>query len=94
MNHERAIFNLNEIAVDIPGIIDEIEAGRYDDDGDLSYEVALGHLMDHLALAWHEARMSDDEVDGLSQEQFETLCNAIPRLQVDNRMVEPYEKVV
>ncbi len=94
MNRTRAIFNLHEIAVDIPGIIDDIEAGRYDDDGDLSYEVALGHLMDHLALAWHEAHMSDDEVDALSQEQFETLCTSIPRLQLDNRIVEPYEKVV
>ncbi len=94
MNRERAIFNLHEIAVDIPGIIDDIEAGRCDEDGDLSYEVALGHVMDHLALAWHQSLMSDDEIDGLSQEQFETLCTSIPRLQVDNRMVEPYEKVV
>lgn len=94
MNRECAILNLNEIVVTIPGIIDEIEAGRYDDDGDLSYEVALSHLMDHLALAWHQARMSNDEVDSLSQEQFETLCTSIPRLHIDNRIVEPYEKVV
>lgn len=94
MNRDRAIFHLHEIASVIPGLIAEIEQGRYDDDGDLSLEVALGHLMDHLSLAWHQSRMTDIEVDQLSQEQFEQLCVAIPRLQLDMRLVETWEKVV
>lgn len=94
MNRDRAIFHLHEIATDIPHFIAEIEQGRYDDEGDLSLEVALAHLMDHLSLAWHQSRMTDDEVDRLSQEQFEQLCTAIPRLQLDMRLVDSWEKVV
>ncbi|MBI1369798.1 MAG: hypothetical protein GC162_14225 [Planctomycetes bacterium] len=94
MNRDRAIFHLHEIASDIPGLIAEIEQGRYDEDGDLSYEVALAHLLDHLSLAWHQSRMTDNEVAQLSQEQFEQLCTAIPRLQLDMRLVDTWEKVV
>jgi hypothetical protein len=94
MNRIRTVFHLHEIATDIPEVIADIEQGRYDDDGDLSLEVALGHLMDHLSLAWHQSRMTDAEVDNLSQEQYNQLCTAIPRLQIDNRLVETWEKVV
>ncbi len=94
MNRYRAILHLHEIASEIPGLISDIEQGRYDDGGGLSLEVSLGHLMDHLSLAWHQSRMTDLELDRLSQEQFEQLCVSIPRFQLDMRLVETWEKVV
>lgn len=94
MKRRAAIFHLQEIAVDIPGVISDIEAGRYDENGDLAFEVALGHLLDHLALAWHQSRMTDEQLDTLSQAEYERLCTSIPKLQIDNRLVETYEKVV
>ena len=94
MNRAYASLQLAELSSAIKNVIADIDAGHYDDDGDLSYEVALGHLMDHLSLAWHYSRMTDDEVERVSQEQFENLTTAIPKFQYNLRLVELHEKVV
>jgi len=94
MNRNQALFELSELSSHIETLISEIHAGRYDENGDLSYAVGLGHLMDHISLAWHYSRMSDDEVFALTQEQFEALTVAIPKFQYNCRLVELYEKVI
>ena len=94
MNRHRAIWQLTELADHLKTVVSEIESGRYDVDGDLSYQVALAHLMDHLVLAWHYAQMPDEQIDALTQEQFEQLTDAIPKLGIEQRLVELWEKVV
>jgi hypothetical protein len=94
MNQFQAIWQLSELADHVRGIITEIETGRFDDDGDLSYAVALAHVMDHLSLAWHYSRMSDDRINGLSQPEFEQLANSVPKLGINQKLVEPYDTVV
>jgi hypothetical protein len=94
MNRNRATWELTELADHLKTVVDEIESGRYDENGDLSYQVGLEHLMDHLARAWHFAQMTDEQIDALTQEQFEEVTRAIPKLGIEQRLVEPWEKVV
>ena len=65
-NRQAALSELFELKSHIDEEISCIENGRYDPDGDLSYEVGLDHLMDHLmdhlVRAWHFSRMTDDEI--------------------------------
>lgn len=50
--------------------------------------------MDHMARAWHFAQMTDEQIDSLTQEQFEEVTNAIPKLGIGQRLVDPGERVV
>lgn len=94
MNREAAKWELLELADHIKAVVEEIDAGRYDEDGDLSYQVGLEHLMDHLARAWHYAQMSNEQIDALTQDQFNAVTNAIPKLGIEQRLIEPWEKAV
>jgi hypothetical protein len=94
MNRDRAIWELDELADHLKDVVEDIQSGRYDESGDLSYAGGLQHLMDHLARAWHFAHMTDEQIDALTQEQFEEVTHAIPKLWVDQRLVEMWEKVV
>jgi hypothetical protein len=94
MNRNQAIRELTELADHLQRVLHDIESGRYDENGDLAYQVGLQHLMDHLARAWHFARMTDEKIDALTQEQFAQLTNAIPKLGVDQRFVESWEDVI
>ncbi|MEM6458466.1 MAG: hypothetical protein AAF710_03645 [Planctomycetota bacterium] len=90
----QAAQQLDELIVHAKNLITEIEEGRYDDDGDLSYPIALSHLMDHLVRAWHYSQMTDDQVARISQEQFERVTYSIPKLNIEHRLVELYDPIV
>jgi len=95
-NRDMAIFQLHEIQNSIKRVIEEIETGCYDDDSeDISYAIELAHLMDHLVLAWHYSRMTNEEIDSVSQDRFERLTCAIPKFNVvcDYRLVGLYDDV-
>ena len=94
INRYAAAFELGELAIHIKEVIAEIENGDYDEDGELSYTVGLEHLMDHLVKAWHYGQMSDEKIDSLTHEEVVKLTQAIPKLNVDHRLVEPSDDVV
>jgi hypothetical protein len=85
-------FELSELVDHAEGLIREIDDGRYEEDGDLSYQVALAHLQDHLNLAWHAPRMTNEEFNSLSQTQFEAAMLATPKLQVGQHLVEAWQR--
>lgn len=93
MNRMWAINELDELKEHIETVISEIENGEYDPDGELSYQVSLSHLMDHLVRSWHFSKMTDDEISDLSQEAFERITYSVPRLNAEIRLVEPNEKI-
>ena len=92
-NKKDALFHLHELKHHLDDVIKQAESDRYDDDGDLSYSVDLGHLLDHLVLAWHCSRMNREETGNMSQKVFERLTYAIPRFYCtdDYRLVDFYE---
>jgi hypothetical protein len=51
-------------------------------------------LMGHLALAWHYAIRTDEQIDALTPEQFGALMNAIPKVGLSQTLVDPWDTVV
>ena len=94
-NRDMAIFELRELQHHINDVIGEIEKGHYDEEtGDMYYPVALAHLMDHLVMAWYYSRMSNEEIDSISQDRFERMTCAIPKFTPEeHRLVGLYEDV-
>jgi hypothetical protein len=94
MNREQAIFQLDNLCVHVQDVIKQIEQGRYEEQGDLSFEVDIAHLLDHLAMAWHYARMSDQQIDSISQADFERLTRSVPDLMPGRKIVNPYDELI
>jgi len=94
MNRRQAIEEIDELIEHAQELSKDICDGHYDKAGDLSYAVGLGHLLDHLSRAWHFAQMTDEEIDNLSQAEFEKLTYSIPKLNGNHKLVELHEKVV
>jgi hypothetical protein len=94
MNRRQAIWHLSELAEHIKVVVNEVEAGDYDEDGDPSYQIALAHLMDHLNLAWHFSKMSDEQVNALTTDQLCKYWDAIPKFKIDHRLVDPWEEII
>ncbi|MEP1151260.1 MAG: hypothetical protein ABJH08_05980 [Balneola sp.] len=88
MNQQAAVFQLSELKDHIDTIIEEIVNGDYNSDGDLSYQVGLSHLYDHLNRAWHFSKLTDDQINALDQESFERTTYSIPKLDGNFRIVE------
>ena len=93
MNREQAKWELGELIDHAREEIKKIDDGRYDDNGDLSFQVGLEHLMDHLVWAWHFSRKTDVEVDGLIPQLGKIAC-AIPKFREEYRLVDPSEEPV
>jgi len=94
MNKFAAIAELDELKDHIDEVIEEITQGEYDPDGTLSYEIALCHLQEHLARAWHFAKLSDDKLGDLSNEAFHKASISIPKLNQDMMLVDPEKKII
>ncbi len=93
MNRVSAIAELEELKEHIETVISEIENGSYDEDGELSYQVSMAHLMDHLVRAWHFSKLTDEQIADLDQKAFERITYSIPKLNADVRLVEPNDKI-
>ena len=93
MNRFAAINELDELKEHIESLISEIENGDYDPDGELSYQVGLAHLMDHLVRAWHFSKLTDSEIEALGQEGFERATFSIPKLNGWESLVEAEQKI-
>ena len=91
MNRLAAINELDELREHVGSVISEIEMGKYDPDGELSYQVALAHLMDHLARAWHFSKLTDDEINSLGQDGFERATYSIPKLNGWEKLVDAHK---
>ena len=93
MNRFSAINELKDLKDELESLITEIENGDYDPDGELSYQVGLAHLMDHLVRAWHFSKLTDNEIEALGQEGFERATYTIPKLNGWESLVEADKKI-
>ncbi len=82
------IMDLAEIKSHADIIIGEIEAGRYDDKYNVAFHVMLGHLMNHVVMAWHQSKMTPADLDAMTQDKFNDLVNSIPRFNLEYKLVE------
>ncbi len=86
-NRFYAVNELSDLRDHTQEVIDEINEGRYDEEGDLSYVHGLAHLLDHLARAWHFSRLTDNEISDLSSDSFQELSVSIPKFTGDEKFV-------
>jgi hypothetical protein len=81
-------FQLHEARVHLDGMLREIRARWVDQDEDVAIAIGLGHVLEHLNLAWHYRSKSVEQVAAESQEDFEAQCCLVPRLAPGLRLLE------
>lgn len=81
-------FHLNEAGVHLDGMLREVRARWVDRDEDVAIAHVLGHVLEHLNLAWHCRSKSVEQVSAESQEIFEAQCRLVPRLTAGFRLLE------
>ena len=81
-------FQLNEAMVHLDGMLREVRALWVDQDEDVGIAIGLGHVLEHLNLAWHYRSKSVEQVSTETQEEFETQCRLVPRLTPGLRLLE------
>ncbi len=84
-------FHLNEASVHLDGMLREVRARWVDRDEDVAIAHVLGHVLEHLNLAWHYRSKSVEQVSAESQEEFEAQCRLVPRLTAGFRLLEGQE---
>jgi hypothetical protein len=92
MNSLATISELDELKNHIDTLTADLAKGKYDDNGKLSFQVYLSHLMEHINKAWHFSKLSNEEIDNLDHDTFEEVSNSIPRLNPNFKLVEPEGK--
>ena len=92
MNSLATISELDELKNHIDTLTADLAKGKYDDNGKLSFQVYLSHLMEHINKAWHFSKLSNEEIDNLDHDTFEEVSNSIPRLNQNFKLVEPEGK--
>jgi hypothetical protein len=81
-------FQLHEATVHLDGLLREVRARWVDRDEDVVIAIGLGHVLEHLNLAWHYRSKSVEQVSAESQETFESQCRLVPRLTAGFRLLE------
>ena len=81
-------FQLNEARVHLDSMLREVRARWVDRDEDVAIAHVLGHVLEHLNLAWQYRSKSVEQVSAESQEAFETQCRLVPRLTGGFRLLE------
>jgi hypothetical protein len=84
-------FQLNEARVHLDDLLREVRARWVDHDEDVAIAIGLGHVLEHLNLAWHYRAKSVEQVSAESQDEFETRCNHVPRLTPGLRLLDGQE---
>lgn len=88
MTSAETSFHLHEARVHLDGMLREIRARWVDQDEDVAIAIGLGHVLEHLNLAWHYRSKSVEQVSAESQEEFEAQGCLVPRLTPGLRLLE------
>jgi hypothetical protein len=78
MNTTTVDFDLGEALIHLQDLVAEFRAGKIQTRDEPALAVQLGHILDHICLAWNCKDMSPEHKSKLSQEEFERLSNTVP----------------
>ena len=78
MNIPNLEFQIAELHEHVSDLLLNIRSGALSDHGDVSLSVHLGHLLDHINLAWNLRDLEGEQFASISQEEFERAMNTIP----------------
>ena len=71
-------FEVGEALIHLQDLVAEIRAGRIQGDDEPALAVQLGHVLDHISIAWNCKDMTPGQRASLSQTEFERLSNTVP----------------
>ena len=78
MNTDHVSFQLGEALLHLQLLVSELREGRVQEDDTPALAVDLGHILDHICIAWNARNMSPEAVAALSQDEFERLTDTVP----------------
>jgi hypothetical protein len=78
MNIPHLEFEIAELHEHVGDLLLAIRNGELSDFGEVSLSVHLGHLLDHIDLAWNLKDREGEEIANLSQNEFERAMNTVP----------------
>lgn len=85
-NHYAVTMELRDATEHLRDLIKEVEAGHYDPDGEYYYSTAIRHIYQHLNRSYHYCDKTDDEIDAISQKEFNSLSDTLPDFHSDMKL--------
>lgn len=78
MNIPHLEFQIAELHEHVGDLLLAIRNGELSEYGEISLSVHLGHLLDHINLAWNLKDLEEEEIASMYQEEFERAMNTVP----------------
>lgn len=78
MQTETVSWELGEALVHLQDLVGELRAGKIHERDEPALAVQLGHVLDHISLAWNCKDMTLEQTSSLPQSEFERLSNTVP----------------
>lgn len=78
MHTETVSWELGEALVHLQNLVTELRAGKIQSDDEPALAVQLGHILDHISIAWNGKDMTPEQRSALPFEQFDRLSNTVP----------------
>gem|GEM_PF-2739286 len=60
-------------------LADEVQRGEHDDCGAVELGYKFGEILKELLLAWHSKWLGDDDLDALTDEEYDLMRTSVPR---------------
>ena len=71
-------FELGEALIHLQDLVAEFRAGKIQTRDEPALAVQLGHILDHISIAWNCKDMTPEQRAALPQADFERLSNTVP----------------
>ena len=78
MNVSHVEFELTEALIHLQSLVAEFHEHCVQPDDTPEVAVQLGHILGHICFAWSGRDMSNEELQALSQAEFERLTDIVP----------------
>lgn len=88
MNIATVQFDLQEAQVHLRELVAELKDGTMRTGDTPALAVQLGHVLDHLCMAWNARELSPEEKAALSQDDHDRMCNTVPNFHGEKVMGE------
>ena len=78
MHTDTVGFDLGEALIHLQDLVGEFRAGKIHPRDEPALAVQLGHILDHISIAWNCKDMTPEQRASLSQDDLHRLSNTVP----------------
>ncbi len=86
MNLENLHFQLSELRVHVDDLLESISNGSIGEGDEASLAVELGHLLDHVNLAWNLRGLKPEDFASVNDEVFQRASNTVPNFGLNRTL--------